>query len=188
MALTPSQMIPLGTLAPNFELVDAVSGKVFTYHDIKQPIATVVMFICNHCPYVKHIQTKLSLLAKSYLKKSIGFVAINSNDVVSYPDDSPENMAIFAKANDFSFPYLFDESQEIAKAYGAACTPDFYIFDGADKLVYRGQFDGSRPGNHAPITGEDLQQALDHLLSNTPIPTEQQPSIGCNIKWKTGSN
>jgi len=184
MALTPSTMLPLGTSAPDFNLPDTISGKIISLQELKSPIGTVVMFICNHCPYVKHIQTELVNLANKYQAKNIQFVAINSNDVKNYPDDSPENMQKEAKAHGYSFPYLYDETQSVAKAYQAACTPDFYLFDRDLLCVYRGRFDDSTPGNNIPVTGKDLSTALDSLFQNKAINQDQKPSIGCNIKWK----
>lgn len=184
MAETPSTMIPLGTHAPDFYLLDTVSGKYLSLQEIKSTTATVIMFICNHCPYVKHIQHKLIEIAEYYQHKGITFIAISSNDAEAYPLDSPEKMKIEAENFQYSFPYLYDETQEVAKAYHAACTPDFYIFDHELKCIYRGRFDDSTPGNHRPVTGNDLQQALDNILSGNPINTDQKPSVGCNIKWK----
>lgn len=184
MARTPSNMLPLGTVAPVFNLPDTVSDASLTYDDVKKENGTVVMFICNHCPYVIHVKDEMVKLAKEYQAKGIGFVAISSNDVENYPDDDPAKMKIFAVENDFTFPYLYDESQEIAKSYDAACTPDFYLFDGAAKLAYRGRLDESRPNNGAPVTGKDLRDALDLLLAGDTIPEKQYPSMGCNIKWK----
>lgn len=184
MARTESTMMPLGTPAPAFNLPDTISGNNTRFQDIKSDKGVVVMFICNHCPYVIHIQDQIVALAKSFQAKGIGFVAISSNDVENYPEDAPELMKVHAKKYDFTFPYLYDESQEIAKAYQAACTPDFYLFDGKDRCVYRGRMDGSTPGNGVPVTGEDLQAALNNLLEQLPIDTEQHPSMGCNIKWK----
>ena len=184
MARTPSTMVSLGTAAPNFFLPDTVSGKDLSLENIKGTIATVIMFICNHCPFVKHVNTELVSLANDYKSRGIGFVAISSNDVINYPDDSPELMTQVAKQLNYPFPYLYDESQEVAKAYDAACTPDFFIYNKDLNLVYRGQLDDSRPGNEMPLTGKDIRQALDCLINNQPIPALQKPSIGCNIKWK----
>ena len=184
MALTPSNMIPLGTTAPDFTLPDAVSGNDMNLEQLKSDKATVIMFICNHCPYVKHVQKGLVELANDYISKSVSFIAINSNDVDNYPDDSPENMKKDAERFGYPFPYLFDESQQIAKAYDASCTPDFYIFDAELKLVYRGQMDDSRPGNGRPVTGKDIRKALDQILEGQSLSPDQIPSIGCNIKWK----
>jgi thiol-disulfide isomerase/thioredoxin len=184
MARTASTMLPLGTQAPEFSLKDVVGGKkigLLRSADIK---ATVIMFICNHCPYVKHVNKELTKLAKDYQPKGINFIAINSNDIGSYPDDAPDNMKITALNESYPFPYLFDETQEVAKAYQAACTPDFYVFDSQLKLVYRGQLDDSRPGNNVPVTGDSIREALDSVLANRPVSIEQKPSLGCNIKWK----
>jgi peroxiredoxin len=180
-----SNMIPLGTRAPDFTLTDTISGEMKSLEGLKSDTATVVMFICNHCPYVVHIQGQLVQLAQDYQPKGISFVAISSNDPVSYPDDSPEKMKEVGLKLGYPFPYLFDETQEVARAYSAACTPDTYIFDGELKLVYRGQLDGARPGNQVPITGEDVRSALDDLLSGQPVDPVQKPSMGCSIKWKS---
>lgn len=184
MSLTYSTMMPLGTVAPGFTLLDTLSGKIFSLQDLKSPQGTVVMFICNHCPYVKHILPQLLEVAKNYQAKNIQFIAINSNDIENYPDDSPENMQKLGKLLEFSFPYLFDETQEVAKCYQAACTPDFYVFDKDLKCVYRGRFDDATPGNNQPITGKDLCAAIDNLLDNKPIDSNQISSMGCNIKWR----
>jgi len=185
MALTPSSMIPLGSVAQDFSLPDALSGKDLSLNDLKSDTATVVMFICNHCPYVKHVQNGLVELANDYMPKGVNFIAINSNDAVNYPDDSFQRMKEVAKQFGYPFPYLFDESQEIAKAYDATCTPDFFIYDKDLSLVYRGEMDDSRPGNGKPVTGNDIRIALDELISGNTIPSDQIPSIGCNIKWKS---
>ena len=184
MALTPSAMLPLGTKAPDFTLWCAVNEREYSLEELKSDKATVIMFICNHCPYVKHVQTGIVELSNDYTHKGVSFIAINSNDVENYPADSPENMKLDAERLGYTFPYLFDESQEVAKAYDAACTPDFYVFDGDMLCVYRGQMDHSRPGNGKPVTGEHLREALDSLLGGQPVTGEQIPSIGCNIKWK----
>lgn len=184
MAATPSVMLPLGTEAPKFNLVDTVTDTNKSLNELASDKATVVMFICNHCPYVKHINEELVKLANEYIPKGISFIAISSNDVENYPDDSPEKMREVAEELGYPFPYLFDETQEIAKAYQAACTPDFYVFDKDLKLVYRGQFDESRPGNNVPVTGIDIRNALDNILNGKPVDENQKPSIGCNIKWK----
>ena len=179
-----SNMLPLGTLAPNFELRDVVTNQMVAL-DNKTPYkATVVMFLCNHCPYVKHINTALTQLTKHYISKEIRFIAINANDVTRYPDDSPENMRVTAQMLQYPFPYLYDETQEVAKAYNAACTPDFFVFDTSQILVYRGQFDDSRPGNNKEINGSSISEALESLIFNQPVNTNQKPSLGCNIKWK----
>lgn len=184
MSLTPSNMLPLGTQAPDFELPDARTGKMLRLWDLKSDQASVVMFICNHCPYVKHVKDAVAQLAKEYQAKEISFVAISSNDVARYPEDSPAEMKKIADAWKFTFPYLYDETQKVAQAYDAACTPDFYIFDSHMNLVYRGQLDDSRPGNGKPVTGKDIRAALDAILSGQEVNKEQIPSVGCNIKWK----
>ncbi|MDW3211671.1 MAG: thioredoxin family protein [Reichenbachiella sp.] len=184
MAKTESTMMPLGTSAPAFNLPDTISGNTIDYKDVKADKGTVVMFICNHCPYVIHVQEKIVALAKEYQSQGVGFVAISSNDVENYPDDSPELMKKHAEKYDFSFPYLYDESQEIAKSYQAACTPDFFVFNDKDECVYRGRLDGATPGNNVPVTGDDLSLALRNLTAGLPVDTEQHPSLGCNIKWK----
>ena len=184
MALTPSNMIPIGIKAPDFDLPDPVNGGNKSLDELKSDKATVIMFICNHCPYVKHVQTGLVELANDYINKGISFIAINSNDIKNYPDDSPENMKLDAERLKYPFPYLFDETQDVARAYDAACTPDFYIFDSDLKCVYRGQMDDSRPGNGKPVTGSDIRAALDNILNGDSPNNNQVPSIGCNIKWK----
>jgi thiol-disulfide isomerase/thioredoxin len=184
MAETPSRMLPLGTKAPLFTLLDTITEKKMSLNDLKSDIATVIMFICNHCPYVKHIQPDLLKVAKEYQEKGIHFIAICSNDAESYPADAPSQMKITAEKNHYSFPYLHDETQDIAKAYQAACTPDFYVFDKHLACVYRGRFDDATPGNQYPVTGKDLKNALDHILEGKSVPTDQRPSVGCNIKWK----
>lgn len=184
MVKTASTMIPLGTKAPDFNLLDTVSEKKLSLNDLKSDKATVILFICNHCPYVKHIQAKLIDIANQYQKKGVSFIAISSNDIKNYPDDSPDRMKQEALTHRYPFPYLYDESQEIAKAYHAACTPDLYVFDKNLACVYRGRFDESTPGNAKPVTGKDLSMALDNLLSNRAIDPHQYPSVGCNIKWK----
>ena len=176
--------MPLGTKAPDFRLPSPVSGGEYSLGDLKSDKATVVMFICNHCPYVKHVQKELVDLANDYMPKGISFVAINSNNVEKYPDDSPENMKKVAERFGYPFEYLFDETQETARAYGAECTPDFFVFDSGLGCVYRGQLDDSRPGNGKPVTGADLRKALDSILNGESVPEDQVPSIGCNIKWK----
>lgn len=183
MAETLSTMLPLGAIAPDFTLLDTSTNKIVSLQELKSHIATVVMFICNHCPYVKHIQKKLAEVATSYQKKGIAFIAINSNDIKKYPEDSPVHMRKEAEMNHYTFPYLFDETQAVAKAYHAACTPDFYLFDSTLACVYRGRFDDSTPGNHHAVTGKDLTQALDAMLTHQPIDQDQKPSMGCNIKW-----
>jgi len=184
MARTESNMLPLGTKAPNFNLLDTVSGKKLKLSDVYGEKATVVMFICNHCPYVQHLNKEIAKLVNDYTDSDVNFVAISSNDVEKYPEDSPEKMKITAEENGYDFPYLYDETQEIAKAYDAACTPDFYVFDANLELVYRGQFDDSRPGNSMPITGRDIRSAIDAAIMGKRIYKTQKPSMGCNIKWK----
>lgn len=184
MAETPSTMIPLGTKAPPFRLLDVCSNQCVSLEEAKSDIATVIMFICNHCPYVKHIQPKLIEIVKEYQKKGICFIAISSNDVRAYPEDGPAYMREEAQKHHYTFPYLYDETQAIAKAYHAACTPDFFVFDKNLLCIYRGCFDQSTPGNSYSITGHDLTMALDHILQGTPIHWDQKPSVGCNIKWK----
>lgn len=177
-------MMPLGTAAPSFKLPDAVSGNMVSLDDLKSDKATVIMFICNHCPYVKHINSALVQLAGEYMSRGVSFVAISSNDVENYPQDAPDKMTVTAREEGYPFPYLYDETQEVAKSYDAACTPDLYVFDGEMKCAYRGQFDDSRPKNDVPVTGRDLRAALDDVLAGRAVSIEQRPSIGCNIKWK----
>jgi len=184
MSATTSNMLALGTAAPEFSLMDTVSGEFMTLGQLKSDNATVIMFICNHCPYVKHVDEQLVSLACDYQKKGVSFIAISSNDVDNYPQDSPELMAKEAKKIGYPFPYLYDEKQEVAKAYQAACTPDYYVFNSEMKCVYRGQLDDSRPGNGVPVTGHDLRNALDETLQGLAVTRAQIPSIGCNIKWK----
>ncbi|MFD2585849.1 thioredoxin family protein [Croceitalea marina] len=184
MARTPSNMLALGTKAPDFELFDTVSDTVLGLQQLKGEKGTVVMFICNHCPFVIHVNPEIVRLGNAYQKKGISFIAISSNDVENYPQDAPDLMTKVAKQEGYPFPYLYDASQETAKAYNAACTPDFYLFDSDLNLAYRGQLDDSRPGNGIPLTGNDLRNALDSLLNNKAIDENQKPSIGCNIKWK----
>ncbi len=184
MSLTPSNMLPLGTEAPSFTLPDTVSGRSYELNELKSDVATVIMCICNHCPYVKHVQPELVKLAEDYIPEGVKFMAISSNDIENYPEDAPELMHNEAKKWGYPFPYLYDETQVVAKAYDAACTPDFYIFDREMKLIYRGQLDNSRPGNEKALTGKDMRTALDDLLKGNPISENQIPSQGCNIKWK----
>jgi peroxiredoxin len=184
MALTESNMIDLGTKAPFFNLPDTISDTDINVDSIKGTNATLVMFTCNHCPYVIHINDELVKLANDYAAKGVGFVAISSNDAVNYPQDGPEEMKQHAKECGYPFPYLYDENQEVAKAYDAACTPDFYLFDGDLILKYRGQLDGSRPGSGLPVTGKDLRVAIDLVLAKKELSPLQRPSAGCNIKWK----
>jgi len=188
MAETPSEMIPLGTKASDFDLLNPSTNAYLSLKEIKSPIATVIMFICNHCPYVKHIQKKLVEVVKAYQKQGISFVAICSNDTIKYPQDAPDSMRETVLEHNYSFPYLFDETQEVAKAYRAACTPDFYIFDKNLACVYRGRFDDATPGNRKPVTGKDLCIALDHILKNEALTETQFPSLGCNIKWKNNGD
>ncbi|SFS65042.1 thioredoxin family protein [Marininema halotolerans] len=188
MARTESTMLALGSEAPFFSLVDVVTGKIVSRESIGSAQAQVIMFICNHCPFVIHVQEQLVQLAKDYQQKGINFIAINSNDAKAYPEDSPDRMKEVAQEMGYPFPYLFDETQEVARAFQAACTPDFFIFNEEWKLVYRGQLDDSRPGNDKPVTGESIRAALDHQLAGTPIPTQQKPSLGCNIKWKDNNS
>jgi peroxiredoxin len=184
MAATPSNMVPLGAPAPDFTLPDTVSGRNVSLAGLRSDKATVIMFICNHCPFVKHVQHELAQLGRDYQPQGVAFAAINSNDVASYPADAPDKMKALAETLGFTFPYLYDETQEVARAYQAACTPDIYIYDGDLKLAYRGQLDDSRPGNGVPVTGRDVRRALDALLAGQPVDPNQRPSIGCNIKWK----
>ncbi len=184
MAFTESTMLNLGTQAPGFKLPDTVSGKDVSLDDVATDRATVVMFLCNHCPYVIHVNPEIVRVAKDYMAKGVGFVAISSNDVENYPQDGPDKMKEHAAAVGYPFPYLYDETQEVARAYDAACTPDFYVFDGDRKLVYRGRLDNSRPKNDEPLTGRDLRAALDAVLAGEPVNEKQYPSGGCNIKWK----
>lgn len=184
MARTPSTMIPLGTRAPEFSLPDTISGKELSLNDVNGEKGTLVMFICNHCPYVLHVNEQLVQLGNDYQPNGIKLVAINSNDDEKYPEDSPEKMTLVAKKMGYPFPYLYDETQEVAKAYDAACTPDFFLFDVEMRLVYRGQLDGARPGNDVPVTGTELREAMDALLYGEEMPQDQLPSMGCNIKWR----
>ncbi len=184
MVLTPSTMLALGSPAPDFQLPDVVSGDTVTLGSFANKEALLVMFICRHCPFVVHIQEELARLGSDYSTRNVGIVAISSNDAETYPDDAPANLKAMAEELGFAFPYCYDESQEVARAYQAACTPDFYLFDGQRELVYRGQLDGSRPENNEPVTGRDLREAMDAVLSGTRVSTTQMPSIGCNIKWK----
>lgn len=185
MARTPSNMLPLGTAAPEFILPDTVTDTQISLQDAKGNNGTLVFFICNHCPFVIHVNPEISKLAREYQQKGIGFIAISSNDVINYPQDAPYLMKELAKKERYSFPYLYDETQDVAKAYDAACTPDFYLFDEDLSLVYRGQLDDSRPGNGIPLNGSDLRMAMDQLLRGEQIDANQKPSIGCNIKWRT---
>lgn len=186
MSNTPSTMMDLGTEAPDFKLFDTVNNQLVSLDDFNNAKGLLVVFMCNHCPFVQHILDEFVIAARDLQQKGIGVVAISSNDVENYPDDSPVKMASLAREKQFSFPYLYDGTQEVAKAYQAACTPDFYLFDENDKLVYRGQFDDSRPGNDKPVTGSDIREAAD-LLFDGEAKEEQKPSLGCNIKWKKGN-
>lgn len=185
MALTESTMLELGTIAPDFALTDVISEKTVRRDDFRGNKALLVLFICAHCPYVKHIEKSLGQLSADYAGKPLAIVAISSNDAVHYPADNPDGLRQQAHDNEFVFPYLYDEMQYVARAYKAACTPDPYLFDSNFKLVYRGQYDDSRPGNGVPVTGKDLRAAIDAVLAGKPVPTDQKPSIGCNIKWKS---
>ena len=186
MALTPSTMLPLGMSAPDFKLPDT-DGKIVSLADFKDKAALVVIFMCNHCPYVVHIRSGLAQLARDYAPRAVGIVGINSNDAKNYPADSPAKMKDEVKTAGYIFPYLYDETQSVAKKYRAACTPDFYLFDRGRRLVYRGQFDASRPGNGIPVTGKDVRAAIDAVLAGKPTSEFQASSIGCNIKWKPGN-
>lgn len=187
MALTDSTMMPLGTKAPDFNLTDVVTGEKVSLSDFSDKKALLVMFICQHCPYVKHVEDEIAQIGKDYQDKDLGLVAISSNDTDSHPADSPQNLKQQASRLGFNFPYLFDQDQAIAQKYTAACTPDFFLFDENRELAYRGQLDDSRPGNNIPVTGEDLREAIDALLGSKPVSKEQKPSSGCNIKWKPGN-
>lgn len=184
MARTLSNMIPLGTIAPEFNLPDTNSNNIYSFEDLKGSKGTLVIFMCNHCPFVLHVINEIVMIANDYRVQGLGVIAISSNDIVKYPEDSPELMTDFALQHKVDFPYLFDETQETAKAYDAACTPDFYLFDNQDRLFYRGQLDDSRPGNGIPLSGTDLRNAIDALIYNRILNEIQKPSIGCNIKWK----
>ncbi|WP_410001977.1 thioredoxin family protein [Rubinisphaera sp. JC750] len=186
MVMTASTMLPLGSAAPDFSLPN-VDGNTLSLSDLPADKPMLVMFICNHCPFVLHLREALAEFSSEYQAKGLTIVGISSNDVANYPADSPEKMKEMAKESNWNFPYLYDESQDVAKAYRAACTPDLFLFDSDHKLVYRGQFDDSRPSNGLPVTGADLKAACDAVLNNQPVPEQQKPSIGCNIKWKEGS-
>jgi peroxiredoxin len=183
---TASTMLPLGVDAPDFALPDA-DGKIVSLDDFASAPALVVVFMCNHCPYVIHVAEGLAALAAEYQRRGVAFVGINANDARAYPDDAPAKMAQESRRRGYTFPYLYDETQAVAKAYHAACTPDFFVFDRRRKLVYRGQMDGSRPGNGVPVSGADLRAALDAVLADRPVAADQKPSLGCNIKWKPGN-
>jgi peroxiredoxin len=184
MARTESAMIALGTPAPAFDLEDVTTGEHRSLDQVKGEHGLLVTFICQHCPFVKHVEREIAAIGQDFVRKGVGIVAISSNDVVTHPDDAPQNLKRQAQKLEFNFPYLYDESQEVARAYDATCTPDFFLFDKDLKLVYRGQLDDSRPGNTFPVSGRDLRLALDALLDGKAISSEQKPSIGCNIKWK----
>lgn len=179
-------MLPLGTAAPDFQLFDVVSGRRVSLADFQGKDGLLVMFICRHCPFVKHVQQELARLGRDYAQQSLGVVAISSNDAQAYPGDAPGSLREMASELGFTFPYCYDETQDVARAYDAACTPDFYLFDKERRLVYRGQLDDSRPGNNMPVTGKDLRTAIDAVLQNRPVSDQQKPSIGCNIKWRNG--
>ena len=187
MVLTPSTMLPLGTKAPDFQLPDVVSGEKISLTTFEDKKALLVMFICRHCPFVKHVQKELANIGKDYSDRSLGIVAISANDAEKYPDDSADNLKLMAQELGFNFPLCYDETQDVAKAYTAACTPDFFLFNGDRELVYRGQLDASRPSNELPVTGKDLRSAIDATLAEHKIDFEQKASIGCNIKWKPGN-
>ena len=184
MAFTESTMLPLGTKAPDFTLIDTVSDELLSLKNLVGDKGTLIMFLCNHCPYVIHVNEEIVRICKEYAAHGIKAIAISSNDVENYPDDSPEKMKVHAQKEGYPFPYLYDESQEVAKAYDAACTPDFYLFDDQQKLYYRGRLDATRPKNDTPLSGEDLRKAIDDMLEGKAAPTKQYPSGGCNIKWK----
>jgi peroxiredoxin len=187
MARTPSTMLPLGTLAPDFSLPNVVTGDSVSLSNFAGSKALLVMFICQHCPFVIHVKPELAKIGQDYKSKGVGIVAISANDAVKYPQDDPDHLKTMAQDLNLNYPLCYDESQEVARAYQAACTPDFFLFDSGFNLVYRGQLDSSRPGNDEPVTGADLRSALDAVLSGQPVPEKQMPSIGCNIKWKPGN-
>ena len=187
MALTQSTMMPLGTEAPDFNLSDVIFGRNISLETFKDKKALLVMFICRHCPYVQHVKAEIARIGKDYKDKSVGILAISVNDPVSYPEDAPESLKKLAEELGFTFPFCFDETQKVTKAYTAACTPDFFLFDKERKLVYRGQLDDSRPGNNLPNRGHDLRAAIESVLENEPVDTNQKPSSGCSIKWKPGN-
>jgi peroxiredoxin len=187
MALTASTMLPLSTVAPTFKLPDAVTGKIISSEETLGKKALLVMFICQHCPFVKHVRQELAKLGKDYADRGLQIIAISANDVANYPDDSPEKLKAMAQEFEFNFPICYDETQEVARAYTAACTPDFFLFDRSHCLVYRGQLDDSRPSNNLPVTGRDLREAIEATIAGGTIDSQQKPSIGCNIKWKVGN-
>lgn len=184
MARTESTMLALGTAAPDFSLPDVISGRTISLAQFEGAPGLLVMFLCAHCPFVQHVEAQLGRLGRDYAGRGLGMVAISSNDAEAYPQDAPDGLRRQAERNGFPFPYLFDATQQVARAYSAACTPDFFLFDARRKLVYRGQLDGSRPGNHIPVDGSDLRAAMDAVLAGRPVNPEQRPSVGCNIKWK----
>jgi len=186
MALTPSTMLALGTAAPDFHLSDTVSNQTVSLKTFAGKKALLVMFICRHCPYVQHVKDELARLGRDYATRNVGMVAISANDAATYPDDAPANLKAMAMELGFTFPFCYDDSQAVAAAYTAACTPDFFLFDANRRLVYRGQLDDSRPGNGKPVTGRDLRAAIDAVLAGKPVGADQRPSVGCNIKWKKG--
>ncbi|NBD17669.1 MAG: redoxin domain-containing protein [Cyanobacteria bacterium] len=187
MVKTASTMLELGTKAPNFNLPDTVSGRTISLDTFADKKALLIMFICQHCPFVQHVQSELARIGKDYMEQGLGIIAISSNSVETHPDDAPEKLKAMAEAQGFNFPFCYDETQEVAKAYTAACTPDFFLFDSTRALVYRGQLDDSRPGNDQPVNGKDLRAAIEKVLADEPISPEQKPSIGCNIKWAPGN-
>jgi peroxiredoxin len=187
MVKTLSTMLPLETAAPEFQLPDVVSGEIISLDTFTGKKGLLVMFVCQHCPFVKHIKSELARIGQDYQDQGLAIVAISSNDVTNHPDDSPEKLKIMAQEEGFNFPLCYDETQEVAKIYQAACTPDFFLFDGKFKLVYRGQLDDSRPSNDIPVTGQDLRTAINCVLAGEPVSSEQKPSVGCNIKWKPGN-
>lgn len=187
MALTPSTMQPLGSSIPDFSLPDVRTGKKVSLADFKERKALLVMFICRHCPYVKHVEHEIARIGRDFVPKGLGIVAVSSNDAAGYPEDAPAKLAEMADALGFLFPFCYDEDQSAARRFGAACTPDFFVYDAARKLVYRGQLDGSRPGNSEPVSGRDLRAALDAVMSGAPVSGTQKASLGCNIKWKPGN-
>lgn len=187
MVKTASTMLDLGTKAPNFALPDTVSGKTISLDTFGEKKGLLVMFICQHCPFVQHVQQELARIGQDYMEQGLGIVAISSNSVETHPDDAPEKLKAMAEEQGFNFPFCYDETQEVAKTYTAACTPDFFLFDSSRALVYRGQLDDSRPGNDQPVNGKDLRAAIEKVLADEPISPEQKPSIGCNIKWAPGN-
>jgi peroxiredoxin len=184
MALTPSTMLPLGTIAPAFSLPEVVTGQLVSLESFIGETGLLVTFLCRHCPYVKHVEEEVAKIGHDFRPRGLGLVAISSNDIEEYPEDAPDKLKEMAERLHFNFPFCYDESQEVARLYQAACTPDFFLFDAARRLVYRGQLDGSRPGNGRPVTGKDLRTAIEALLTGQPIADQQTPSLGCNIKWK----